>query len=185
MHLFKLQDFGFRGASSVETAALGGAAHLVNFQGSDNLAALMMVEEFYSGGVTGFSIPASEHSTVTTWGRDKELDSFKNMLDKYPQGPMACVSCTYNIGEAVSQLWGNKLKAQVQKRDGVLFVRPDSGELPGVVLDVLQRLDKAFPAKKTSTGHKLLPPYIRVKHGENVDMPIMEKTLQAMMEAGW
>ena len=29
---FKLHDFGFRGASSVESAAMGGAAHLVNFR---------------------------------------------------------------------------------------------------------------------------------------------------------
>ena len=30
---FKLHDFGFRGVSSVESAALGGAAHLVSFAG--------------------------------------------------------------------------------------------------------------------------------------------------------
>ena len=30
---FKLHDFGFRGVSSVETASLGAAAHLINFKG--------------------------------------------------------------------------------------------------------------------------------------------------------
>lgn len=30
---FKLHDFGFRGVSSVESAATGGAGHLVNFMG--------------------------------------------------------------------------------------------------------------------------------------------------------
>ena len=38
---FKLHDFGFRGVSSVESAALGGAAHLVNFLGTDTVAALL------------------------------------------------------------------------------------------------------------------------------------------------
>ena len=31
---FKLHDFGFRGVSSVESAATGGAGHLVNFMGT-------------------------------------------------------------------------------------------------------------------------------------------------------
>ena len=35
---FKLNDFGYRGSTSDESAALGGAAHLVNFTGTDNLA---------------------------------------------------------------------------------------------------------------------------------------------------
>ena len=37
---FKLHDFGFRGVSSYESAAIGGAAHLVNFSGTDTMAAL-------------------------------------------------------------------------------------------------------------------------------------------------
>ncbi|HEY6162703.1 MAG TPA: nicotinamide phosphoribosyltransferase domain-containing protein, partial [Bacteroidia bacterium] len=32
---FKLHDFGFRGVSSVESASIGGAAHLMNFMGTD------------------------------------------------------------------------------------------------------------------------------------------------------
>ncbi len=34
---FKLHDFGARGASSLETVALGGLAHLVNFMGTDSV----------------------------------------------------------------------------------------------------------------------------------------------------
>jgi nicotinamide phosphoribosyltransferase len=37
---FKLHDFGFRGVSSKESAAIGGAAHLLNFFGTDTLAAI-------------------------------------------------------------------------------------------------------------------------------------------------
>jgi len=38
---FVLNDFGFRGVSSVESAKIGGAAHLLSFSGSDNLAQLL------------------------------------------------------------------------------------------------------------------------------------------------
>merc|ERR1711881_406974 len=78
--VFKLHDFGFRGVSSVESAAIGGAGHLVNFLGTDTVAALMLAKEYYDEPCAGFSIPASEHSTMTSWGRENEVEAFKNML---------------------------------------------------------------------------------------------------------
>merc|ERR1712048_1385586 len=90
LHMFKLHDFGFRGVSSVESAAIGGCGHLVNFMGTDTMAALVMARECYNSDAAGFSIPASEHSTMTSWGREKELDAIRNMLEKYPKGLVAC-----------------------------------------------------------------------------------------------
>jgi len=72
---FKLHDFGFRGVSSAESAAIGGCAHLVNFMGTDTVAALVCAREVYGfdkESVAGFSIPASEHSTITSWGKNNE-----------------------------------------------------------------------------------------------------------------
>lgn len=55
---FKLHDFGFRGVSSVESAGIGGAAHLVNFQGTDTLAGIVLARDYYYEPMAGFSIPA-------------------------------------------------------------------------------------------------------------------------------
>merc|ERR1719301_69331 len=74
LHTFKLHDFGFRGVSSVESAAVGGAAHLVNFLGTDTMAALVLADEYYGEKSAGFSVPASEHSTMTSWGREGECN---------------------------------------------------------------------------------------------------------------
>lgn len=38
---FKLHDFGARGVSSFESAALGGMAHLVNFKGRDTIPGIL------------------------------------------------------------------------------------------------------------------------------------------------
>merc|ERR1712039_976205 len=122
LHLFKLHDFGFRGVSSVESAATGGAGHLVNFMGTDTMAALMCVKEYYGTDASGFSIPASEHSTMTSWGREKEVDAMKNMLDQYPKGLVACVSDSYDIFKACEQYWGKDLKDKIMSRDGCLVV---------------------------------------------------------------
>lgn len=59
---FKLHDFGFRGVSSFESGGIGGLAHLVNFKGTDTMAALLYGRQFYNEPIAGFSIPASEHS---------------------------------------------------------------------------------------------------------------------------
>jgi nicotinamide phosphoribosyltransferase len=36
---YVLNDFGFRGVSSVQSAKHGGSAHLINFDGSDTVVA--------------------------------------------------------------------------------------------------------------------------------------------------
>lgn len=66
---FKLHDFGARGVNSQESAGLGGAAHLVNFMGTDTIAGVLAAMDYYDAEVCGFSIPASEHSVATAFGR--------------------------------------------------------------------------------------------------------------------
>ena len=83
---FKLHDFGFRGVSSVETAGVGSCAHLVNFLGTDTVAGLVVAKDYYGAeSAAGFSIPASEHSTITSWGESREVDAMRNMLEVYPR----------------------------------------------------------------------------------------------------
>ena len=68
---------------SLQSASVGGAAHLVNFQGTDTIASLVMARDYYgSGKIAGLSIPAAEHSTITSWTKDGETAAFRNMLTK-------------------------------------------------------------------------------------------------------
>ena len=47
--------------------------HLVNFMGTDTVISLVAAEKFYGAKrAVGFSIPASEHSTITSWGVDAQ-----------------------------------------------------------------------------------------------------------------
>lgn len=70
---------------------------MVNFNGTDTIAGLIMLRDYYCAPICGFSIPASEHSTITTWGKDGERDAFANMLEQFPTGLVACVSDSYDI----------------------------------------------------------------------------------------
>merc|ERR1711920_227122 len=138
----------------------------------------MMCKKFYSEPCAGFSIPASEHSTMTSWGRENEVDAMRNMLEQYPKGIVACVSDSYDIFQACEDYWGTKLKSLIEKRDGFLVVRPDSGEIPKIVLDVLDKLEGKFGSSTTPTGHKLLPPCIRVIQGDGIDINSLEMILK-------
>ncbi len=45
----------------LQSAAIGGAAHLVNCMGTDTVAGLVMAKKYYGCDMAGFSIPAAEH----------------------------------------------------------------------------------------------------------------------------
>jgi len=182
---FKLHDFGFRGVSSSESAAIGGCAHLVNFLGTDTMAALMCAKKYYGCAAAGFSIPASEHSTITSWTKEGECAAMKNMLESYPEGLVACVSDSFDIFNACKNYWGGELKGMIESRKGTLVVRPDSGELPGIVTDVLDALGEKFETTKTESGHKMLPPCIRVIQGDGINIGSLETILNHMDQKGW
>jgi nicotinamide phosphoribosyltransferase len=183
---FKLHDFGFRGVSSVESAAIGGAAHLVNFLGTDTVIALRMLRDYYScRPIAGFSIPAAEHSTITSWGKEHEVDAMRNMLDQYPKGLVAVVSDSYNIFYACEKIWGGALRDKVLERDGVLIVRPDSGDPSIVIAQVLATLAEALGYTTNAKGFKVLNPKVRVIQGDGVDYDSITRILGGMVHSKW
>lgn len=178
---FKLHDFGFRGTSSVESAAIGGAAHLVNFRGTDTLPALAYLQMVYRAGVSGFSIPAAEHSTITTWGRDGEGDAYENMLTQYPEGFVAIVIDSYDPGYAMKVLLGSQLKDRVMLRHGTVVVRLDSGLPVDSVLTGLRALEAAFGTVRNTKEFKLLPTQLRVIQGDGVEKDTIDNILDEMI----
>lgn len=184
---FKLHDFGARGASSTETAILGGMAHLVNFMGTDTAEALVGVMEYYNTDeVVGFSIPASEHSTITSWGRENEVKAFENMIDQFAgEGKLyACVSDSFDIYKACSELWGTALKDKIINSGGTLVVRPDSGDPTIVPIEVLEILLEKFGYTVNSKGFKVLPSYIRVIQGDGISEKSLPIILENIISAG-
>lgn len=182
---FKLHDFGFRGVSSVESAALGGAAHLVNFKGTDTMAALELASEFYGEIMPGFSIPATEHSTITSWGRERECDAYANFLDQYPQGLIACVSDSYDIYQACDVYWGKVLREKVLARDGVLVIRPDSGDPHQLLPHILEILGDRFGWAYNDKGYKVLDRHVRVIQGDGVNLQSIGTILATLETHRW
>jgi len=117
----------------------------------------------------GAGIPASEHSTITSWGKDFEIDAFRNMIEQFGgEGSIyACVSDSYDIWAALRK-W-KELEPQILEKGGTLVVRPDSGDPVDTPVEVVQSLMRLFGYTYNSKGYKVLPDHIRVIQGDGIE----------------
>lgn len=194
---FKLQDFGYRGVSSEETAGIGCMAHMVNFFGTDTLAGIQYANQFYNltnnYKMYGFSVPASEHSVACSFGKDGEEEYFLNMLETYPTKLVSIVSDTYDVFNFVKTM-GSKHKDKILSRDGTVVFRPDSGDpvevncgkkgehdgLLGILWDIFGE-----EGSLTENGYKLLPSQVRLIQGDGIDLDMIRSILETAMELGF
>ncbi len=183
---FKLHDFGARGVSSLESAALGGMAHLVNFMGTDTLSALLAARRYYDCDVAGFSIPAAEHSTITGWGREHEADAYRNMVAQFgkPGAIFAVVSDSYDIFNACARLWGDALREEVIRSGATLVVRPDSGDPAETTLKVAQILAERFGTTTNAKGFRVLN-NVRIIQGDGVTLDSLRLCLSNFFHNGF
>lgn len=183
---FKLHDFGARGVSSNESAAIGSAAHLLSFSGTDTLAGVLALRRYYHAPMAGFSIPAAEHSTITCWGREREGDAYRNMLDTFAGSgkTVAVVSDSYDLFAAIDRLWGGELKPAVSANGGTLVIRPDSGDPVDIVWRTVEALMARFGSRVNGRGYRQLPDYLRVIQGDGVSPETIGRILDGLEERG-
>ncbi len=181
---FKLHDFGARGVSSAESAELGGAAHLVNFMGTDTIAAVIRVAADYNAPLKsiGSTIPAAEHSTITSWGRENEEQAYRNMLRRFGKKDaiLAVVSDSYDIYEAC-RMWGTTLKEEVIDSGATVVIRPDSGDPIVVLPKMLKILSESFGTVTNDKGYKVLN-YVRIIWGDGIDPLALKSILRTVVD---
>ncbi|KAJ9205095.1 hypothetical protein DTO164E3_1718 [Paecilomyces variotii] len=171
-----LQDYGARGVSSQESAALGGLAHLVNFRQTNTISGSLAATLYYNALNPAISQPNSEHSTVTAWGKDHEVDAHANLIKQYKGWPfVVAVSDSYDLENAVKEIFGTKLKDEVINSGSVILVRPDSGDPPTVISETIEGLVEKFGSTTNSKGYKVLPDYIRAAQGDGLTIPSLKR----------
>lgn len=188
---FMLHDFGCRGVSSIESAAIGGAAHLVNFWGTDTLPALTLLWADYEADLdtTGFSVAASEHSVMTQLGPDGEADVVAHLLDTFPTGILSVVADSYDVYNFVENIVGKQFRDRIAARDGKFVVRPDS-DTPrhpnpaDQVVWILQSLDSSFGHAVTEKGFKILN-HVGVLWGDGIGPDGICEIVLAARDAGY
>jgi nicotinamide phosphoribosyltransferase len=190
---FMLHDFGYRGASTDEAAAIGGAGHLVNFQGTDTLVAMELAVDYYNADLEtlAFSVPATEHSVMTALGRKGEYNQALRIMRDNPTGIISEVADSYNIYDFVDQV-GTTWRDEILARDGVFVIRPDSVTTShrtpeALVVNILQTLDHHLYGfmQRNSKGKRLLPPQIRVLWGDGLDPDQIHNILSNVVAYGY
>jgi len=197
---FKVHDFGARGCATYEQAMLGGGAHLLSFMGTDTLVGARMLKHMYDAGEVGFagySIHATEHSMMTSRGREGELDVAEEFIIKYlvnrqvPQGApklAACVIDSYDYRNFVRAMCSERFQSLILKSGGTLVLRPDSGKPLEVLPEILNMLEELLPKGSVTVntkGFKVLPPHMRLIQGDGIDLHSMTAILECLTNLGW
>lgn len=181
---FMLHDFGGRGVNTDEGAEVGGAAHTVNFMGTDTVLSIPFIENYYLSDVCSYSVDATEHAIMTKKGRTGELSVVEELIDSYPTGILSMVSDSYNL-YGVLDFLGTTLRDKILSRDGKLAIRPDSGDPLEISLEVLQILDRYFGTTINSKGYKVLNPKIGLIYGDGINPEMIGKILDSFKNNGY
>jgi len=189
---FMLHDFGYRGASSTESAMLGGSAHLLNFSGTDTISALTIPQNYYNdSNVYGFSVQATEHSVMTSLGSEGEIEQTLNVIKNAKNGILSIVIDSYNYRNFLNQASndGYELNEAILKflevEENKVVFRPDSGEPVSTTIDCLNILEKGFGSFKTEKGYKIFDSNIGLLWGDGLNYHKIRDILFAMKSHGW
>lgn len=189
---FKLHDFGFRGASSPESAEIGGGGHLLSFLGSDTMRAISGLYDYYNlheeddASMPAFSVIATEHSTMcanSDADRRDDLGALEmsvRILEK-EGGIVSAVADTYDVFRFVERV-GGEFKDRIIASGGTFVVRPDSGEPTVIPVQIISQLLDSFGYTVNKKGYKVLPDCIRVLQGDGVNGQTIRVILEKLDE---
>ncbi len=145
-----------------------------------------MGRNHYDADIAGFSIPAAEHSTITSWGKEHEVDAYRNMVRQFGKkgGIFAVVSDSYDLKHAINVHWGETLRKEVEESGATLVVRPDSGDPPAMVRLAVHALAAKYGTTTNAKGFKVLNT-VRVIQGDGIDEQTIRQILQNLEVEGF
>jgi len=180
----RLHDFGFRGCTCVEQSILGGTAHLLNFGGSDTMSACYYAQfALNRGRPVATSIPATEHSVMTSWPNEKA--AMQNMIKHFggENKVFACVMDSYDYKNALTVVLPS-VKEEHKKKGGLMVLRPDSGEPVECVMMALEHGAKTFGTTDNKKGYKVVNNVATIQ-GDGINMKTVADILSAALKAGY
>lgn len=190
---YAYHNFGDRGSSSVESALIGGMAHLLFFKGTDNFNTVANMNRYYPKAtydrtIHAHSIPATEHSVMTAYGKEGEFTAIMNFImthaGKYPV--MACVMDSYNINHAVDYATNaaHPVRQCLEVSKSILVLRPDSGDPLTVLKDILGIMGRNEVPYTTENGLHLFTNY-RILWGDGITPDTIEAILKSVTSWGF
>ncbi len=184
---FQAHDFSFRGMAGLEAARMSGAAHLLNFAGTDTIPAIDFLERYYGADaeqeLVGVSVPATEHSVMCMGTQVDEVDTFERLIKEvYPKGIVSIVSDTWDFWKVITE-YLPALKETILNREGKVVIRPDSGDPVKIICGdpeaapgspeykgAISCLYETFGGRLTKKGYKQLNEHIGLIYGDSITL---------------
>lgn len=201
---YLLHDFSLRGCNGLQDALMVGGAFLMFQKGTDNVAAIDFLEQYYGANadneLIGCSVPANEHACVCAGGKENEFGNYKRWITQtFPSGIVSLVSDTWNLWNVVTN-YLPRLKEDIMRRDGKVVIRPDSS--PKTPLEiicgdkdapigspenkgVIQLLWEIFGGTINSKGYRELDSHIGCIYGESIQPVLAQKIYQQLQNQGF
>ncbi|WP_315119792.1 nicotinate phosphoribosyltransferase [uncultured Clostridium sp.] len=194
-------DFSMRGFSSVESAELSGAAHLLSFVGTATIPAISYLEEYYNCNIeeeiVGLGTPSTEHSVMCSYGED-EYKAYKRLITEvFPNGVLSIVSDTYDYWNVITDILP-RVKEDIINRDGKIVIRGDSGDPVKIICGdknapkdseeykgTVELLWDIFGGEINSKGYKVLNSKIGTIYGDSITVERCKQICEGLEEKGF
>jgi nicotinamide phosphoribosyltransferase len=184
---FALHDFGARGVTCAEQAEIGGAAHLVNFMGSDTIEGTRAANFYYYDKMAAFSVPATEHSVECSFGGDAEgeIEYLRHVIKNLakPGGIVSIVIDGFDVYRAAEALC-TTLKDDIIASGAKVVFRPDSGDMMEVVPRILRLQETAFGSVTNEKGYRKINT-VGIIQGDGVDHLSLKTLLGNILAMGY
>lgn len=204
---FQAHDFSFRGMNGPHDAATSGMGHLTSFVGTDTVAAIDFIEDWYNGNadkeLIGCSVPATEHSVMCMGTKAGEFATFKRLITEiYPKGIVSIVSDSFDFWQVITDFLP-RLKADILARKGgfpvdKVVIRPDSGDpvkiicgdplaVPGTPehKGAIECMWEIFGGTTTTKGFKQLDSHIGLIYGDSITLERCELIMKGLRAKGF
>ena len=201
-------DFSCRGMSGIGDGAAASSGHLLSFIGTDTVASIDYVEEYYNAnsdeGPIGVSVPATEHSVMCAGTEVGEFDTIKRLVTElYPTGIISIVSDSWDFWKLLTE-YAPALKKEIMARhpnalglNKVVF-RPDSGDPVKIIVGdpdaewgtpeykgAVQCLWEAFSGTITEKGYRKLDEHVGLIYGDSITIKRARQILAGLERKGF
>lgn len=185
---FCINDFGYRGAVFNEGACIGGAAHLIFSNGTDNMHARKLIRDYYGVAGIGQSVWATEHSVATVWGPGEgEYNYIKAQLTRSdPAAPVSIVIDSYDADNFMTKVISRAdVKQMILDRPGLTIFRPDSNDPLTNVCRYSEALGNTFGYSINDLGFKVLNHNVCIIQGDGMNENSIPKIYEDYIKTSW
>jgi nicotinamide phosphoribosyltransferase len=184
---YAVNDFGLRGAQGYEAAVRGGMAHLIHFEGSDNMPASRLLKDFYGYKGRAKSVWATEHSVATSYGPGRgEYEYVIAQLSQFTNETKSLVIDSYDPDNFMRNVVGSEeVKRLVKAHKGRIVWRPDS-DLP--IKNALRYSDilmAHFGISINNKGYKVINENTGLIQGDGMNENTIPELYRDYTKSGW